>query len=93
MYKIDFTGTGSMTLEQFSPKEQQQVMYVLNKAVAEFSSNTHEPKKIQYLGDGFYVIRINQTIRVMAKIEGKNFNIIDVFNYANLEKFASQLVH
>lgn len=93
MYKMDFTGTGSMTLEQFSPKEQQQVMYVLNKAVAEFSSNTHEPKKLQYLGDGFYVVRINQAIRVMAKIEDNTFSIIDVFNYANLEKFASQLAH
>jgi mRNA-degrading endonuclease RelE of RelBE toxin-antitoxin system len=93
MYSIDFTGTGSMTLEQFSPKEQQQVMYVLNKAVAEFNSNSHEPKKLQYLGDGFYVVRINQAIRVMAKIENNTFSIIDVFNYANLEKFASQLAH
>jgi mRNA-degrading endonuclease RelE of RelBE toxin-antitoxin system len=93
MYTIDFTGTGSMTLKHFSPKKQQQILYVLNKAVAEFSKDTHEPKKIQYLGDGFYVVRINQAIRVMAKIEGKTFNIIDVFNYANLEKFASQLTH
>ena len=93
MYNIDFTGTGSMTLEQFSPKEQQQVLYVLNKAVAEFDKNSHETKKIQYLGDGFYVVRVNQAIRVMAKMEGTTFSIIDVFNYANLEKFASQLTH
>jgi phage-related protein len=89
MYTIDFSGTGTMTLNNFTQDQQKQILYVLDKVVSKYDAKAPDATKVRDLGDGFYVIKINYTIRVMAKIQDNVFNIIDVFNHARSEKLAT----
>jgi hypothetical protein len=81
MYDIDITTTGQMTLNNFSSDHQKQILYVLDKVVSTYDENQPDDTKVRYLGDGFYVIKINHIIRAMAKIQNNTFNIIDIFNH------------
>jgi hypothetical protein len=89
MYTIDFSGTGTMTLNNFTQDQQKQILYVLDNVVSKYDAKTPDTNKVRYLGDGFYAIKINHSIRVMAKIQDNVFNIIDVFNHARSEKLAT----
>ncbi len=82
MYNIDISGTGQMTLNNFSSDQQKQILYVLDKIASTYDEKKPDSSKVRYLGDGFYVIRINHVIRAMANIQNNTFNIIDVFNHA-----------
>ena len=88
MYNIDFTGTGRMTLNNFSTEQQKQILYALDKIVSKYDANAPDTSKVRDLGDGFYVVLINYTIRVIAKIQDNKFNIIDVFNHVRPESLA-----
>jgi mRNA-degrading endonuclease RelE of RelBE toxin-antitoxin system len=88
MYNVDFTGTGRMTLHNFNPKKQKQILSILNKIVSNYEEKAPDNKQIRYLGDEFYVIKINNTISVMVKIQNATFKIIDVFNHVRSESLA-----
>ncbi len=81
MYNIDFTGTGRMTLNNFNFEEQQQILSILDKVSEKYDEKTSDSKQIRYLGDEFYVIKINNNIRVMLKIQNNTFKIINIFNH------------
>jgi hypothetical protein len=89
MYTINFTGTGSATLDNFSETEQKQILYALNNVVSNYDEKTPDLSKISYLGDEFYVIKINRAIRVAVKIQKNTFKIIDVFRHAKSESLVN----
>ncbi len=89
MYTIDFSGTGTMTLNNFTQDQQKQILYVLNNVVSKYDAQTPDITKVRYLGDGFYAIKINHSIRVMAKIQDNIFNIIDVFTHTRSQSLAA----
>jgi hypothetical protein len=78
MYKINFTGTGSATLDNFTESQQQQILYVLNNVAANYDEKSTDNSQIRYLGNGFHVVRVNATIRVGIKIQKNTFDVIDV---------------
>ena len=88
MYNINFTSTGTATLEHFSAREQEQILYVLNKVVAEFDETQIESNRLTDIGDGFYIVKVNHLIRVMTKIKDNSFRIINVFNKTNSKELA-----
>ncbi len=85
MYTINFTGTGSATLDNFTETEQKQILYVLDNVVSNYDEKTPDSSKIRYLGDGFHVVRVNHNIRVAVKIQNNIFKIIDVFRHVRSE--------
>ena len=89
MYTIDFSGTGTMTLNNFTQDQQRQILYVLDKVVSKYDARTPNATNVRYLGDDFYVIKINHSIRVMAKIQDNIFNIIDVFTHIRSQNLAA----
>ena len=89
MYTINFTGTGSATLDNFTETEQKQVLYVLDNVVSNYDEKAPDKSKIRYLGDGFHVIRVNHNIRVAVKIQNNIFKIIDVFRHTRSESLVS----
>jgi hypothetical protein len=85
MYTINFTGTGSSTLDNFTETEQKQILYALNNVVSNYDEKTPDLSKIRYLGNDFHVVKINHSIRVGVKIQKNTFNIIDVFRHIKSE--------
>lgn len=90
MYNIDISRTGQMTLNNFSSDQQKQILYVLDKVASTYDEKKPDSSKVRYLGDGFYAIKINHTIRAMANIQNNTFNIIDIFTHVRSQSLAIQ---
>ena len=89
MYTINFTGTGSATFDNFTETEKSQILYVLNNVVSNYDEKTSDNSKVRYIGDGFYIIKINNSIRVGIKIQNKTFKIIEVYRYIKNENLVA----
>lgn len=87
MYKIEFTATGKMTLRHFDDIEQQRVLAVLNKAVAEYDGKRKNTPQLRCLKDDYYQFIVDYELRVMAKLNGHTFRVIDVYEHSSLAKF------
>lgn len=88
MYTINFTITGKITLRHFTESEQQKVLSVLNKVVSEFDGNRIDTPQLRCLKNDYYQFIVDDDIRVMTKLKGHTFKVIDVFENKSLAELA-----
>jgi hypothetical protein len=87
MYNIEFTATGKITLRHLGDIEQQRVLAVLNKVVAEYNGKRKDTPQLRCLSDDYYQFIVDNDLRVMTKLKDHTFRVIDVFENSSLEKF------
>ena len=87
MYNIEFTATGKITLRNFDDIEQQRVLAVLKKAVAEYDGTRRDTPQLRCMKNDYYQFIIDNDLRVMTKLKDRTFRVIDVFENSSLEKF------
>jgi hypothetical protein len=89
MYNIEFTITGKITLRHFDDIEQQRVLAVLNKAVAEYTGKRVDTPQLRCLKDDYYQFIVDNELRVHTKLKGHTFRVIDVFENSSLAELVT----
>ena len=87
MYNIEFTATGKITLRHFEDIERQRVLAVLNRAVAAYDGKRTNTSELKCLKDDYYQFIVDKELRVMTKLHGNTFRVIDVYELSSLAKF------
>ena len=89
MYNIEFTATGKITLKHFEDIEQQRVLAVLNKAVGAYDGKRKDTPQLRCLTEDYYQFIIDKELRVMTKLHGNTFKVIDVFENSSLAELVN----
>ena len=89
MYNIEFTATGKITLRHFEDIEQQRVLAVLNKVVAEYDGKRRNTPQLRCLTEDYYQFIVDKELRVMTKLHGHTFKVIDVFENSKLAELVN----
>jgi hypothetical protein len=89
MYNIEFTATGKITLRHFGDIEQQRVVAVLNKTVAQFNGKRVDTPELRCLKNDYYQFIIDKELRVMTKLKDHTFRVIDVFENSSLAELVN----
>jgi hypothetical protein len=89
MYNYEFTATGKVTLRHFDDIEQQRVMAVLNKVVAEYDGKRVDTPQLRCLKNDYYQFIVDYELRIMTKLKGRTFRVIDVFENSSLAELVT----
>ena len=89
MYNYEFTATGKITLRHFDDIEQQRVMAVLNKAVAAFKGKRVDTPYLRCMSEDYYQFIVDKELRIMTKLHGHTFRVIDVFENSSLAELVN----
>jgi hypothetical protein len=89
MYNIEFTATGKITLRHFGDIEQQRVLAVLNKVVAQYNGKRKDTPQLRCLSDDYYQFIVDNDLRVMTKLKDHTFSVIDVFENSSLAELVN----